>query len=372
MVTKILFLLFFPLLNVLSSSLDECPEFNLKNKGESMEHVPVKEQAYGTCYGYSASMAIDAYIYSSGFSDYTYKSDPIYLSALYTMYHENYRGLLEKSFLPYDDETNDLTIVGGLGYQTFNQAIKESVCMDNQEKSSIFVRLSNDTKERIKLFFKFYNQMHFRTELENTAYMKQDNTYVSKTLIIPEKSEKQEEEELIQLAKELVDNIIPQLSDSDYKKIGIFLQSSYHSDIPSLDFLIALSSSGCKKVDISNAQVDGFLRYSEKEIYRKNISQYLTQTQKKQPLLISYCHTALQTDQNGINKSLKEIDSECCGAHASLIIGARKKDNKCQYLIRDNSTCDRSKIGECDEDTIDSWVDANKVLDQTYRIFYLK
>lgn len=362
-------MLIFPFINALSSPLEDYPEFNLKNKGESMEHVPLKEQIYGTCYAYSASMAIDAYIYSNGFSDYSYKSDPIYLAAIFTKFGENKNSLSRHPELPYDQISNDLSISKGHVYEVFKYAKRNVVCMDNQESSSIFVRLSDDIKEKVQFFFDFYNKVHPLNEVK-IDQMRQDNTYVSKVLIAPNTPNNESEKEVIHLAKELVNDIIPELSNADYKKIGKFLQSDYISKSP-INFLIELSSSGCKSVDISNARISDSSFYTGYKTYLKKVSKYFSQTQNKQPLVITYCSSALVSGKNGFNKRLNGTNTDC-GGHASLIIGARIKDNKYQYLIRDNYRCERSKIGECDKENVDSWVDAKKVLDHTYRINYLK
>ena len=113
---------------------------------------------------------------------------------------------------------------------------------------------------------------------------------------------------------------------------------------------------------------------------KRKIVDSLLRKSQPQPIMISYCYQPYKNkkesiipDSNFHTAFAASHGKKDCGRHASLIIGQRKKGNKCEYLLRNPNDCIRKEILNglyytC-EGITDKWVDTKLLLNNTYNLY---
>jgi hypothetical protein len=109
--------------------------------------------------------------------------------------------------------------------------------------------------------------------------------------------------------------------------------------------------------------------------YKEKIGGLLSK-KNAQPLGVSYCSNILTSNYaNELNRRKgKVFIGPGCHLHSSLIVGQRKRKNKCQYLIR-NTWGDRCRYPwPClmrNGKAHGIWIDAEKFLRNTHQIYVI-
>lgn len=113
-----------------------------------------------------------------------------------------------------------------------------------------------------------------------------------------------------------------------------------------------------------------------KDLFYKRILGLLNKKEKPQPIGIAYCSGFLMDKKSvGLTPS-GGMDESKCYAHASLIVGKRKRGNKCQFLIRDTRGEKCQYDWECLKDqkgrTLGLWVDSEAFMNNVFSLNYFK
>ena len=87
------------------------------------------------------------------------------------------------------------------------------------------------------------------------------------------------------------------------------------------------------------------------------------------PVAVTYCHRVVR---QGHAYRPTSILSPECGSHWSLVIGERRKEGRCQFLVRDTDGGKPDRVStDWEIDRGDVWIDAETLMRATYGIEWL-
>lgn len=93
---------------------------------------------------------------------------------------------------------------------------------------------------------------------------------------------------------------------------------------------------------------EDILEQSHRTSLKSSFIDYFSKKENAQPLIISFCKTAVQKDLKSLDSLLEKSEkapspaefAKYCGPHASLIVGRKMVGNTCKLIVRDNMNCD--------------------------------
>lgn len=332
------------------NSKSHCVEYNLKAPGGSMEKVPVRDQTnIGSCYAYAASGIVDAWRFSHDDKDYGFSTSPHAIAVASKAF------LTPEEFKTVGDlEEDDALIEGGFIEQALLATKALGAC--NYKKFGDRFGLYNGTS---KAFIK---------DLESFYIIYND---VAKFKAAKEKKPMLTEQQITeQLNCKLQSGGISSTLNSK-EVTEILATNSLNDYLKSL--LDKVCKDSMKKVNIPEAiaATGKGLPKDERMGKLSNFVEAMLKAGNKQPVGITYCSSVLTApNSTKINDITGAIESETCGAHASLIIGRRLTGaGQCQFLVRNSWGQNyHYPAGITTDEDGDIWLDEEDLLRNTWAV----
>jgi len=326
-----LFLIIFIFIISTQGYANECKEFDLREKDQSMEGIKISLQDVntGTCYANTISMANDAWEKSNGFAN----SEELLLTSYLALASE-YGMSLERKFMRGKDKDQMFYFESGGAEALLNlMKMKKDYC-SVKGGVPLLEQLTDETliKDMMAL-----GQIY---ALYANAFGKKD---VEKTIFNDEGYQKIKEN-LNEENKEKLGDFISKLSNEPIKTDG-------HK------FVHRMIVETCDKVKklkwhkFSSFSFEDIIEATHRTELKKSFIDFFSQKSNPQPIIIGYCQSALMKNSKSLDelintKVIKEYGDPdfdlgaYCGPHASLIVGRKEHDGECKFIVRDNHPCE--------------------------------
>ncbi|MCT4640933.1 MAG: hypothetical protein N4A33_01460 [Bacteriovoracaceae bacterium] len=339
-----------------------CESTNLYKSSKSLQSIPILDQdSVGACYAYTASQILDVERFDNGVS-YTKRSHPIWAAVAYKTQ--------ESGFF-------DQSVEGGRAGNAIKAIYKYGICTYKEGEALI----SKYRKENNLSESEFMNIL--------------ESSYEYYNLSKKEKKEGLSESEKKEYAS--CKNVInSKAGDSVLTNIQDQFKISSNYILPKLVMQVILKDCVPKKkyqplVDINKLKVGSCSKCSDKELENHIVKQL----KRKKPVGISYCYKILNDKKHsGLNSrsdyyffapKRNSLLNKECGGHASMLVGSRKKNNKCQFLLRNtwgnwksgtwnDCLCEKTKgvYVPCTKkdrhlNSVGCWIDSDRLMANTYR-----
>jgi hypothetical protein len=420
---KVLIFLFLCLLSCWGLA---CDSVNLYEKSDNPLHkIPIYDQdGDGLCYAYTASQLID-------YHNIKKNPDHKLSSAVWIAFAHKYKNLkiLKKFF---NNMTHPRRVFGvsqkeELGYSDINIALSDirsvGICdIDILQKSISKFRTSDKITEDEFLYLfnlvfqelaeKLNKNPRLEEEEKKLIFEKALNKLIleRKSDILDSEDEKKTVHNLNQL------RVSPELycdstANPSAEALQLYKQVmsmfSYDKKNKQLDllaesvFIDCFKEGAIKKVEIPKTQHIGEF-YASNEKILNAIDNSLDE--KKSPAALGYCAKLLSApDQQSpvkmnsglsprVAKFVKKENIKNCSPHYSLVVGRRKKENTCQYMIRNsygshfwNETldclcekdgkqfeCNYKTHGDQDLKVLGCWINGQNLSDGTFSVTTFK
>lgn len=349
---KVIFIIFTFIVNAYC-----CDEYNLYKTNKSFASIPISDQdSIGACYAYTATTLIDTERFENGV-DPSKRIHPLWAAYTYKMYGLPTHG----------------TIESGSAYFAIKGINELGICLE-----SVGAKLIKKYKGLYSL-----SDAKFMNVIENAFIV---NT-VMKDKDLSEEDKYDAEEKACKVISKKSSRTILDIIANDLS----IVQSEI---VPTMVAGEIFKGCVASKRNKPKIEIESLKQRNCKNCGNRRLESYIvSQLKRDKPVAIGYCADVL-SDKNheGVKvpgswdffKDRKRKKGNCSG-HESIVAGSRKKDNKCQLLVRNtwgdwksktwkNCLCETSKgvyeacsRGDSKVNSVGCWVDSDKLTKNIFR-----